>query len=82
MGDVTDALLLGILANNSIDKMGASIHQFLMQLLDVIIVAVYSSAVTIIIFKVISAWRPIRVTKEEEGAGLDESLHGKETYKM
>ena len=35
--------------------MNASIHQFLMQLLGVIIVAVYSFVVTIIIFKVISA---------------------------
>ena len=54
----------------------------LMQLLGVIIVAVYSFVVTIIIFKVISAWGPIRVTKEEEEAGLDESLHGEEAYKM
>ena len=64
------------------DKVNASIHQFLMQLLGVIIVAVYSFVVTIIIFKVISAWGPIRVTKEEEEAGLDESLHGEEAYKM
>ena len=75
-------LLLGILASSSIDKVNASIHQFLMQLLGVIIVAVYSFVVTIIIFKVISAWGPIRVTKEEEEAGLDESLHGEDAYKM
>ena len=82
MGGVTGALLLGILASSNIDKVNASIHQFLMQLLGVIIVAVYSFVVTIIIFKVISAWGPIRVTKEEEEAGLDESLHGEEAYKM
>ena len=81
MGGVTGALLLGILASSNIDKVNASIHQFLMQLLGVIIVAVYSFVVTIIIFKVISAWGPIRVTKEEEEAGLDESLHGEEAYK-
>ena len=82
MGGVTGALLLGILASSRIDKVSASIHQFLMQLLGVIIVAVYSFVVTIIIFKVISAWGPIRVTKEEEEAGLDESLHGEDAYKM
>ena len=82
MGGVTGALLLGILASSNIDKVNASIHQFLMQLLGVIIVAVYSFVVTIIIFKVISAWGPIRVTKEEEEAGLDESLHGEDAYKM
>ena len=82
MGGVTGALLLGILASSNIDKVNASIHQFLMQLLGVIIVAVYSFVVTIIIFKVISAWGPIRVTKEEEEAGVGGSLHGEEAYKM
>lgn len=81
IGSVTGALLLGILVSSNIDKVNASIHQFLIQLLGVIIVAVYSFVVAIIIFKVTSAWGPIRVTKEEEEAGLDESLHGEEAYK-
>ena len=53
-----------------------------MQLLGVIVVAVYSFVVTIIILKVINTWGPIRVTKEQEEAGLDESLHGEDAYKM
>ena len=82
MGGVTGALLLGILASANIDKVSAGIHQFLMQLLGVIIVAVYSFVVTIIILKVINTWGPIRVTKEQEEAGLDETLHGEDAYKM
>lgn len=83
MGGVTGALLLGILASPNIDRVSASLEQFLMQLLGVIIVAVYSFFVTLIIFKVIDMWgKPIRVTPDEEAAGLDNSLLGEEAYKM
>lgn len=82
MGGVTGALLLGILASSNIDKVSAGIHQFLMQLLGVIIVAAYSFIMTVVILKVISLWGPIRVTREQEEAGLDESLHGEDAYKM
>ena len=53
-----------------------------MQLLGVIIVAAYSFIMTVVILKVISLWGPIRVTREQEEAGLDESLHGEDAYKM
>ena len=82
MGGVTGALLLGILASQGIDDVSASAHQFLMQLLGVIIVAVYSFIVTYIILKVINSFSPIRVTKEQEETGLDESLHGEDAYKL
>ncbi len=83
MGGVTGALLLGILASPNIDRVSASLEQFLMQLLGVIIVAVYSFFVTLIIFKVIDMWgKPIRVTPEEEVAGLDNSILGEDAYKM
>lgn len=83
MGGVTGALLLGILASPNIDRVSASLEQFLMQLLGVIIVAVYSFFVTLIIFKVIDMWgKPIRVPPEEEVAGLDNSILGEDAYKM
>ena len=83
MGGVTGALLLGILASPNIDRVSASLEQFLMQLLGVIIVAVYSFFVTLIILKVIDMWgKPIRVTPEEEAAGLDNALLGEDAYKM
>lgn len=83
MGGVTGALLLGILASPNIDRVSASLEQFLMQLLGVIIVAVYSFFVTLIIMKVIDMWgKPIRVTPEEEAAGLDTSLIGEDAYRL
>lgn len=83
MGGVTGALLLGVFASSNIDRVSASLEQFLMQLLGVIIVAAYSFFVTLIIFKVIDMWgKPIRVTPEEEVAGLDNALLGEEAYKL
>lgn len=82
MGGVTGALLLGILASSNINAVNASSHQFFMQLIGVIIVAVYSFVVSYIILKVLTAMGPIRVTPEEEKLGLDEALHGEDAYKF
>lgn len=82
MGGVTGALLLGILASSNINAVNASSHQFLMQLLGVIVVAFYSFVVSYIILKVLTAMGPIRVTPEEEKLGLDESLHGEDAYRF
>lgn len=80
MGGVTGALLLGLLASSSIDKVTGGMHQFMIQLLGVVVVALYSFVLTIVILKFISLSGPIRVTPEEEAAGLDESLHGESAY--
>lgn len=82
MGGVTGALLLGILASSNINAVNASSHQFFMQLIGVIIVAVYSFVVSYVILKVLTAMGPIRVTPEEEMLGLDKALHGEEAYKL
>ncbi|MDE7064060.1 MAG: ammonium transporter, partial [Desulfovibrionaceae bacterium] len=82
MGGVTGALLLGVLANQGIDRVSASTHQFLIQLLGVVAVGLYSFVVTYIILFVINAIGPIRVTPAEERAGLDESLHGEDAYRL
>lgn len=82
MGGLTGALLLGILANHGIDKVSAGTHQFLIQVLGVVVVGIYSFVVTYIILVVIDAIGPIRVTPAEERAGLDESLHGEDAYKL
>lgn len=82
MGGVTGALLLGVLASSSINAVNASSHQFLMQLLGVASVAVYSYIITYIILVFINAIGPIRVPDAEQVAGLDESLYGEDAYKM
>ena len=82
MGGVTGGLLLGVLASKGIDQVSAGTHQFLVQLLGVAVVAVYSFVITYVILVVINAMSPIRVSPEEQRRGLDESLHGEDAYKL
>jgi Amt family ammonium transporter len=48
---------------------------FLTQLKGVLIVAIFSFLVSYLIFKLVNLIQPIRVTSEEEEAGLDASQH-------
>lgn len=82
MGGVTGALLLGILANDAIDGVKGDSHQFLMQLLGVVVVAVYSFVLTWVILKISNAMGTVRVTPEQEAAGLDKSLYGEDAYRF
>ena len=62
----------GLIAGNA--------HQFLMELLAVVIVLAYSFTVTFGMLKVINLFVPVRVSKEQEIRGLDISLHGEWAY--
>ena len=55
-------------------------HQFLVQILAVVVVAAYSFFGSFILLKVIDKITPLRVSSEEEEKGLDQSQHGEEAY--
>ena len=55
-------------------------HQFLVQILAVVVVAAYSFFGSFILLKVIDKITPLRVSLEEEEKGLDQSQHGEEAY--
>jgi len=84
VGGVLGTLLAGVFAVKSINGVDGLIagnaHQFLMELLAVVIVLVYSFAVTFGTLKVINLFVPVRVSKELEIRGLDISLHGEWAY--
>ncbi|MEG1004512.1 ammonium transporter [Clostridium sp.] len=80
MGGLTGSLLVGILASATVNNAQGGMHQFLIQLLGVVIVAVYSFAVTFIILKVIDSIFSIRTTKKEQLKGLDDTLLGEDAY--
>ena len=82
MGGVTGSILLGVAASVSVDKIGAGTQQLGVQVLAVIVVAVYSFVVTQIILRLLSAMYPIRTTPEEEKNGLDHSLTGEDAYRF
>ena len=76
MGGLTGTLLIGIFANKAVNGTQASVHQFLIQLLGVVIVTVWTIVISYIIFKVCDLTGSIRTTKEQQEQGLDIALLG------
>ena len=82
MGGVTGALLIGVFASSSINHVEAGPEQFFLQLLGILVVAIWSFGVSWFILKFISRFGPIRVSREQELTGLDEALHGESAYRL
>jgi len=84
---ILGTILTGIFADPKINPSGKGLlygnsGQFLIQLLAVFLCLVYVAIVTGIIFLIIRAITRIRVSEEEEIAGLDISEHGEEAYNL
>lgn len=73
MGGVSGSLLVGLFAVSEVNGVSGGIHQFLIQLMGVAIVVVYSIIVCWIIFKICDATGSIRVPKEVQEKGLDQA---------
>ena len=82
MGGLTGSLLVGVFASSAINGVHASLEQFFIQMLGVVVVAGWSFAASWAILKVISRFGPIRVSREQELEGLDEALHGESAYRL
>lgn len=80
MGGLTGSILVGIFASVAVNTVDGGIHQMLIQILGVLIVALYSFVVTMIILKVIDSICPIRATEKEQLRGLDNTLLGEDAY--
>lgn len=80
MGGLTGSILVGVFASVAVNTVDGGIHQMLIQILGVLIVAVYSFVVTMIILKVIDSICPIRATEKEQLRGLDNTLLGEDAY--
>lgn len=84
IGGVIGVLAAGIFATASIGgKSGlvdGNIHQVLIQLLAIVIVASFSFGISWLIAKIIHATMGLRVNEDEELVGLDISQHGENAY--
>ena len=88
VGGMVGMLLTGVFASNAVNSAvgldGTINHQgfffggdlFFTQFKGMIIVATYSFGMGWLIFKFINFLNPLRVSADEENAGLDESQHG------
>jgi Amt family ammonium transporter len=80
VGGMTGTLLAGVFATASIGGTSGLIEgnpqQLLLQLYGVAVTLVWSGGVTFVLLKLVSAFIPLRVSREHELEGLDISQHG------
>ncbi len=83
---ILGCLLTGILADPSINGAAGLLYgnasQLGIQLLSVVVVGLYSAVVTSVILVVVKGLAGLRVRREDELVGLDESLHGERGYNL
>lgn len=86
VGGIVGALLTGIFSAEGLGGQGLGDghtgigSQFVAQLISVIFTLVYSGVLSFIILKIVDAVVGLRVTQDEEVAGLDISLHDERGY--
>jgi ammonium transporter, Amt family len=80
VGGLTGILLAGVFATASIGGTSGLIEghpqQLLIQLYGVLVTLAWSGGVTFVLLKIVSAFVPLRVSREHEMEGLDISQHG------
>jgi ammonium transporter, Amt family len=80
VGGLTGILLAGVFATASIGGTSGLIEghpqQLLIQLYGVVVTLAWSGGVTFVLLKLVSAFVPLRVSREHEMEGLDISQHG------
>lgn len=82
VGGMTGAILIGVSASSHINSVTAGIGQLGVQLLAVVIVATYASAVTFGLLKVLDVFGVLRVSDDIQMKGLDETLYGEDAYNL
>ncbi len=86
MGGVLGTILLGVFASKSVNAAGAdgllfgSSSFFLKQIVAVVGASAYAFGFTYLMLIIINLITPVRVSEEDELAGLDHSLHGEKAY--
>ncbi|HEX2957574.1 MAG TPA: ammonium transporter, partial [Chitinispirillaceae bacterium] len=87
IGGILGALLTGVFADPSINKLGTGLlygnpHQFTIQLIAAVVSIVYVVIVTLIIFMIIKFTVGLRANADEEYVGMDKCEHGEKAYNM
>lgn len=87
VGGLLGAILTGIFADPAVNELGKGLlygnpGQLWTQTVASLATIAYSGIVTFVIFLVLKATTGIRVDREEEYAGLDESQHGEKAYNL
>jgi len=85
VGGILGIILTGVFAESAVNHVSGliqgNVHQFLIELLGVGIVAAYSFVLSYLLLKFVNVFMPIRVPENEEKQGLDVEL-GEEAYRL
>ncbi len=88
IGGIWGVLAVGIWATTAVNAAGAnglvhgSAHQLWLQLVGTVIVAVFSFVGSVVLFKLVEAIVPLRVSDHEERVGLDLTQHKEAAYTL
>lgn len=88
VGGTIGIIMLGLFASQTANPavqieglfIGGSSEFFFKELISVVVIGAYCFIFTYIMLKIIDFITPVKVSKEEEAAGLDSSLHGEMAY--
>lgn len=90
VGGILGVMMLGLFATKAVNPMvtidglliGGSWEFFMKQAVSVFAVGAYCFVFTYIMLKAINLITPVKVTRQEEEAGMDASLHGEIAYEQ
>lgn len=82
VGGMMGAILIGLLASPHINAVSAGAYQLGVQLFGVALIAVYASAITWLLLKVIDSFGILRVSDSIQIDGLDKNLYGENAFDL
>jgi ammonium transporter, Amt family len=88
IGGIIGAVAVGLFATLMVNNLGVnglfygSAYQLGVQVLAVVVVAAFSFAGSYLLLRFVNVFSPLRVSAEEEDAGLDITQHGEEAYHL
>lgn len=80
VGGFTGTILIGLLADKTVNGVGASTHQLLVQVGGVVLVAIYAFILTYVLLKILDALTNIKPTQKQIEEGLDKTLLEETAY--
>jgi ammonium transporter, Amt family len=86
IGGIIGAIAVGLFATTLVNNVNGlfygNAYQLEVQVLAVIVVSAFSFVGSYLLLKLVNVFSPLRVSAEEEDAGLDISQHGEEAYHL
>lgn len=88
VGGIIGVIMLGLFASSAVNPMvtvnglltGGGFEFFWKETISVIVIGLYCFVFTYVMLRIINFVTPVKVSKQEEEAGLDSSLHGELAY--